>query len=129
MQTIRSSGATRCRCTLCEDGAHTRKRHRLPSNQIAPRSSGIVLCRSRGAAAECVAQRQFKMICERPPAAFGGSPPRGGEKERSERGGHSYIISNCSWQPWLHAAATPRLTTLEENCSPPRKEQILQVVP
>ncbi len=22
--------------------------------------------------------RQFKMMCERPPAAFGGSPPQGG---------------------------------------------------
>src|SRR5262249_40637037 len=44
------------------------------------------------------AERQFQMVCERPPAAFGGSPPHGGEnkanlslvrgrRERSERGG------------------------------------------
>jgi hypothetical protein len=32
---------------------------------------------SRGAAAKL----QFKMVCERPPAAFGGSPPHGGENK------------------------------------------------
>jgi hypothetical protein len=42
-----------------------------------------------------VAQLQFKMMCERPPAAFGGSPPHGGGEyviSRSERGGRSHII-------------------------------------
>jgi hypothetical protein len=28
-----------------------------------------------------VAQLQFKMMCERPPAAFGGSPPHEGENQ------------------------------------------------
>src|SRR5262245_61376270 len=27
----------------------------------------------------CVGQLQFQMVCERPPAAFGGCPPQGGE--------------------------------------------------
>jgi len=47
------------------------------------------------------------MVCGRPPATFHGSPPHGGgewrnlplvrgRRERSERGGRSHIIWNCS---------------------------------
>ena len=54
-----------------------------------------------------VAHLKFKMMCERPPAAFGGSPPHGGGEslispsvrgrlEQSERGGRSHTISNQS---------------------------------
>src|SRR5262249_32461497 len=50
---------------------------------------------------------RFEMAYERPPAAFGGSPPHEGEnkhnlpivrgrRERSERGGRSHSISNRS---------------------------------
>ena len=38
-----------------------------------------------------VAQLQFEMVCERPPAAFGGSPPHGGgdASEASEGVAHT----------------------------------------
>src|SRR5262245_42857670 len=58
-----------------------------------------------------VVRPEFQMVCERPPAAFGGSPPHGGgelsshvaavnlplvrgRRERSERGGRSHTILN-----------------------------------
>jgi hypothetical protein len=34
-----------------------------------------------------VAQLQFEMVCERPPAAFGGSPPHGGCPSNAKRTG------------------------------------------
>jgi hypothetical protein len=40
-------------------------------NRFRPSNPNTVLRGSRGAA-------QFKMVCEQPPAAFGGSPPHGG---------------------------------------------------
>ena len=41
------------------------------------------------------------MVCERPPAAFGDSPPREGRRERSERGGRSHTILIYTNQPRL----------------------------
>src|SRR5262245_10930081 len=49
------------------------------------------------------------MVCERPPAAFGGSPPREGETRAERARGalrhHLELqLSNTLLQPWLHSA-------------------------
>src|SRR5262245_45262246 len=50
---------------------------------------------------------KFKMGCERPSAAFGGSPPREGET-RAQRARGSLTHHLELQLPWLHSFAAPR---------------------
>src|SRR5262245_22401257 len=73
----------------------------LVTGSLLVLSGGAATQRSHGG---CVVQLQFQMVCDRPPVAFGGSPPHGGGEWRNlplvrgrrERGGRSHIIWNCS---------------------------------
>jgi hypothetical protein len=75
----------------------------------------------------CVPQLRFEMVCERPPAAFGGSPPhREGENKviSPSWGVALHTISNQSWALQPCATRSPdnpsalifRIYSLTGNC-------------